>query len=598
MVTTWGELRFGQVTPSNRKAIGQGYFRYYRPDGSFEALVAVGGKLLLNGGDLTIEGLPDGFQKERMIEGVQYNNILYLATGTKLLQYDGTVCKIVDPYTPQPLEALYVGLNGLAEFPDQFITDGEGSILQVNGVTVDKRKGVLNEESTFKGYITKPPTMSVVYKWQVKRSEADTFIDQGEWVSDKKEFRYTFDEIATYDIRLLVKEASAPDTEVVNYTISGYSVTRYDENEVEDYSGIHSCNRILLHWDRIILYGDTSKKNLVYISHVKNPSYFPVTNTLAFETDRQEPITKIVRFRDFLVSFMPSNIQALYGKSPQEYARAKIHTEIGCIAPESPAVLGNSIAFLAKDGAYVLKSFGNSESRMNVDRIDDKIANLLPNYTESVDACGIVHDSQYHVCFPQHKKRFRYYIESKNWTKDVSPYFDFCRMYEWQGDLVAQSKATGEVFQFDKDTYDDLGYVYEDRIETKSYDHNIPYNPKKFKELHLLMSLEKYDTNLSVDAYGDDSARLLTTDLSYITVEGGEVRWNKKQEPNVKLHSGTVFGQWNLGKDGFGEIKVKTYKLRLLGGKKHKSCRVVLQHKEPKPYSLLGLGFVFKINKP
>lgn len=590
----WGDLEQDQVTPMNRRGRGQGYFRYYNPDGTFHAIVAVDGKLLRNGGDLPITGLPNGFQKDRMIEAVQYGNKLYIATGSGLVQYDGVTAQVVTPYTPNPLEALYIGTNGLAPNPDQFIQDGTATDLQINGVTVNLRKGIVNTESTFTAYSSYPNGSTIEYKFEYKLKSLDTYVLGQDW-STTKTWKFKPNKADEYEVKVSARIQGS--TNEVYYYLPSYKVSQYNENESPDVSGINTCNRILLHWDRLILYGDTNKRNMIYISHLKNPAYFPTTNTLTFESDKQEPVTKIVQFRDFLVAFLPGSIQALFGKSPQDYQRVRIHTGVGCVAPETAQVFGNYIAFLAKDGVYILKSVGISEDRANVQRIDQKIRNLIPPYPESGDACAVVYNDQYQITFPKIKTRFRFYQNLGTWTKDESPYFDFCRFYEWKGDLVGQSLSTGEVYQFDETVYDDLGYVYEDRIETKPFDFGAPYNPKKLKEVHVLVSHEKHDTNLGVTVYGDN-AELISPDDSYAVVENGSVKWIEDFVPNINSQSGTVFGEWQFGTDPFGEITSQRHKLKLKSGGKYRTCRVTIRHMESKPWALLGLGFVFKLKKP
>lgn len=606
-MATWSSLDLDQVTPPNRIGNGQGYFRYYRPDGTFDSIVAVNGKLLRNGGDLPITGLASGFQKDRMIEAVQYQDKLYIATGTKFVVYDGVTAKVVDAYRPQPLEAIYVGTNALADNPDDYLQDGIAQDPRIDGVTVDKRYGVVNQTSTFTAYVSIPAGLTLKYAFQYRRIDSNTLTEpsfepvdgSGKPIwQDSKVFKFTPKSTGVYEFQVLICDAADVNRTVLSsYNLPEYKVTQYNENPIEDTSTIHSCNRILLHWDRLILYGDPSNRNMIYISHLQNPAYFPTNNTLRFETDKQEPITKLVQYRDFIVAFLPASIQGLYGKSPQEYTRTKIQTGIGCIAPESACVFGNYIAFLSKEGVFILKSFGNNETRLNVERIDTKIANLIPPYPESGDASAVAYRDQYHLCFPSRKTRFRFYREQGHWTRDESPYFDIARFYEWRGDLVIQRQSTGEVYQFDDNVYDDAGYVYEDRIETKSYDFKAPYNPKKLKQLQLLIGHDKADANLGVYVYGDN-ATLISPDTSYITLENGEVKYVNQFEDNVQSDSGSIFGDWELGVDELGEVRSKIHKIRLVGGRKYRSARVLIRHQEAKPYILMGLGFIFKLRKP
>ena len=154
----------------NEEGEAQGFFRYFKEDGEFHYIVAKNGKLFKNGEYLEIEGLENGFQTERKIEAVQYKGIMYIATGTRLVQYDGDVAKVVEPYKPRPLEALYVGTNGLADNPDDFMQDGESEHLRVDGVTFNNRYGIVNEPIRLTAYISKPPGTDVEYKFE-KRTE-------------------------------------------------------------------------------------------------------------------------------------------------------------------------------------------------------------------------------------------------------------------------------------------------------------------------------------------------------------------------------------------------------------------------------------------
>ena len=542
----WKDLQQKQVTPSNRRGHGQGYFRYYRPDGTFKALVAVEGKLIVDGGDLPITGLADGFQKDRTIEAVQWKDKLFIATGTELVEYDGTAAKVVEPYKPQPLEALYVGTNGLADFPDNYLTDGEGP-LAINGVIPDKRFGVSGKPTLFTVFVTKPSDVTLEYKYEYgKRAWANTTggtdnLLLGQDWTDSKTWSFTPQDAAEWTLKVSARVKATAENptpgEPEIYTIPTYKVKETDENKAVDTDWVGTCNRIMLYWDRLIVYGDTKNKTQIYISHLSNPRYFPVNNTLDFENPEQEAISRLVSYRDSIIVFMPSSIQGLNGKAPtgdDPFTRHVIHSGIGCIAPETAKVMGNVIVFLSKEGVHILKSFAFNENRMNIEKIDSSIENEISLDT---NACAIVFDGQYHLTYPDRKKRFRYYRDYGTWTTDESPYFDFARMYEWQSELVVQSLNSGEVYQFDETVYNDLGYMYEDRIVTKSFDMGMPYNPKKFKEVQIITERNEFDTKLSVTVNVDDNAVVnpMKTEISYtpgetIVVADGyvkKIKWNE-----------------------------------------------------------------------
>ncbi|MFT8319351.1 MAG: hypothetical protein ABF649_00780 [Bacillus sp. (in: firmicutes)] len=594
-MATWGILKKNTSIPSNRNGYGQGYFRFYKEDSSYEAIIAVNGRLIREGGDLPIEGLPDGFQTERMIEAVQWNGILYIATGTKLVEYNGVTAKVVDPYKVLPLEALYVGTNALADDPENYMQDGQETYLRVDGAVPSLQKGVANTKTTFTAFVSKPEGVTIEYKWQYRLSNSDTFLLGKNWSTDKT-WDFTPKNVGNYTIQVSARvqgTAEEPNVDAPEvYQIPIYTVTSYDENEKADTSQIHTCNRILLHWSRLIVYGDTKNARNIYISHLNNSRYFPTNHTLEFESGEQEALQKIVRYRDYLVAFLPTSIQALYGQSPEDFKRVVVHTGLGCVAPETPKVMGNYIAFLSKQGVQILKSAGLTEEKINVEKIDSNIDNLIP--VDST-ACAVVYNNQYHICFPKNKTRFRFYYELGVWTKDESPHMDFSRLFEWDGDLVGQSTETGNIVMFIGSVFNDLGFVYEDRVITKSFDFNEHHNHKKYKELQLMLGRGNSDVDLSVLVNVDDNPVFNTIEGKSEIVEG-TVRWKEVLLTNISLDAGTVFGAWELGVSAFDNTKQSKVSIPLSA--KGYVTSIDIRHTGDGPNVILSLGIIFKIKKP
>lgn len=575
---------------------GQGYFRYYVNETTYHEIVAIGGKLYKDGSELPITGLAS-FQTTRNIEAVQFRNKLYIATGTELVEYDGTTASVVTPYAPQPLEALYIGTNGLSDDPDNFMQDGEAANLRIDGITFSSRYTVINEPVTLTAYVSKPSGSTIEYQFEYRFStDLEGTWTIGQAYSTTKTYQFTTEKDGDMQFRVFARVQGSSD-DPAQYIVPKYRIKPSpDPNDVEpDTSTIGDCNRIILHWNRLIMYGDQTNPDLIYISHLNNPAYFPVTSTLRFENERQEKLTRLVQYRDMLVAFTPTSIQALYGKAPlgeDSFRRLTLHKGLGCIAPDSIALMQNYITFLSREGIQVLKSIGYTESKVNVEKIDTSIDNIVPR---SEDACAVIFDNQYHITFPQEKKRFRYYYDYGVWTKDESDKLDLANMWEWDGTLYVQSDSTGEVFKFDENAWDDAGYVYEDRIATKYYDFGQPNNPKKLKELQLLVGHFNSSVELEVTVYAD-SATALNPDTSSASVDSnGNVVWTTSSEPNLKLDAGTVFGSWEVGVSKFGSIDSALHKLRVSG--KCRRSKVVISHTQATPNHLLGLGYIFKVKK-
>lgn len=568
-MTLWNKLTKEESIPADRQGFGQNYFRYYTPDGRFQSLIAVNGRLLKDGGDLPIQGMDGPFQTERPIEAVQYGEHMFIATGTKLVEYDGVIAKVVEPYKPNPLDALYVGKNGLAENPDHYLDDGTAQMLRAEGIVPSLRFGIVNKEVTFTGYVSKPEDEvgEVEYKWEYKLAKLETLVLGKDW-STEKTWTHVFQDSDEYYIQLSVRIKGSSDFPSVT-TIPKYRVADFDQNRPIDTSTIHTCNRILLHHDRIILYGDSQHRNRAYISHLRNPRYFPQNNTIEFQSNEQEGLTRIIRYRGFLVAFLPTEIQALYGTAPsgdEGYRRVTLHTGLGCIAPETPKVLGNDIAFLSNDGIYRLKQFGMSESKMNVEKIDHAIANLVPR---DKNACAIVHRDQYQIIFPSRQTRFRYYRHLGVWTRDYSPMLDISRMYEWNGDLVVQDRLRGTVAVFDPSVNSDLDYAFDAYMRTKNFDFDEPHAPKKLKQVQLIYDQESIEGNSYVEVFGDEQRIARYNPLS------------EEQGRSIDVNEDTHI-----------------VKIPLQPRKKVRTAALKIGHNRDEPFTILGLGFQFKLKKP
>lgn len=568
---------------------GQGYFRYFKPDGTYEEILAISGKLYReDGSELSITGLTS-FQGTRQIEAVQFKDKMYFATGTKLVEYDGTEAKVIVPYTPQPLEALYIGTNALADNPDAFITDGTATFLRIDGVVPNKRYGVSNADTVFTIFVSKP-TGTVEYKMEYSMFGQDTWKVAQDWETNKTP-TFKFTNLGEYELRFTARMQGTTD-EVV-YFIPKYTVHSDNKaNEVNDTSTIQQCNRILVHWERLVMYGDLNQPDMMYVSDVGRPDYFPTLGTLRFENERREGLTAMVEYRDMLVAFTPNSVQALFGRSPADYSRVMLSSALGCIAPYSAKVMENHVTFLSQEGVHVLKSLGYTEQRANVQKLDEKIDNIVPRET---NACAIVADGQYQLVYPTQKKRFRFYYQQGVWTKDESEKLDFVRMYEWNG-LVLGQRSNGNVLYHDDSVFDDDGYVYADKVVFKDYSFNAPYNIKKLKELQMLVGYEGNQVDLSVSLYTDDSA-ILDPDSSYATLnEAGEAIWVEKGEPNLTIPATSVLGQWVLGDSPLGGMKSQVRAFPI-SGKCHR-VRLEILHNKPVKNSILGFGFIFKMKKP
>lgn len=592
----------------------QGIFFYYRQGQPYpDMIVAVNGKLYVKEHDKTtmsevvIRDTENNnavftFQKTLPVEAVQYREYLIIATGTKLceLTYKDNAwsAQIVVPYKPTNMEAIWIGTNALSPDPSSYASDGVSTALEVAAIVPNKRKGNVNQPTKFTAYINKPSSItSVDYKWEYRKTGTTEWKEGRDFTAQAagKEWEFTPDEIAPYDIKVTVRETGKTETKEL-------TLTRYDVQPVEDKQAnepkpsdaIHSCRKILLHWDRILLAGDSKHPYQMYISELENHRYFPTANTINFDTGKQEPITALVKFRGLLVVFTRTSIQTLSGKDVSTYSRNLVHDEIGCIAGRTAKVVGNNIMFLSHEGIFMIKPNQLILEAMNVQRVDYNIKSDIPL---DRDACAVVSDGQYFICFPQHKTIYRLYYESGAWVKDVSNKLDIVEFLTY-GEDVYNLTSTGRVYMHDKEVFTDAGETYRMYIESKFLDFSASFNLKRVRRLYIMAkNYTHWNVGLKVTVQAD-AAIVLTPEVGKAVVnpETHYVEWVSVVEPNVTFDVGTTLGMWEMGHSRFGDTPLSVHRSNIRG--KARRVKVAFEEESPNVCEIYGFGIEFKLKKP
>lgn len=586
----WSNLAETSKLPSG---YSQGYFRYYKTDGTYDEIVAIGGNLYKNGVLLTITGLTS-FQATKQIEAVQYAGTIYFATGTKLVQYDGTTCKVVDAYPPTTQEMTYIGTNALAANPEAHLVDSIGLVPAIDYVYPTKAEGVINTAPQVKVYTTKISGESYEYAAQIQKTTATTdfpaptsfkVLGTGNTLSVPK-----VGTAGDYAIRISMRKVSTT-TVLAQYDLE-YKINKVADPAKEKVaqSTIHSCTRATVYWNRLVLYGDPTNPALIYLSQVNKPDYMPSLLTIDFENPRREALTQLLPYRNGLLAFTKTSTQLLTGTSPDDYKRSMLHTDIGCISSKGAAVMKNHVAFLGLQGIYVLKTSSTTDDKATVEKIDTKIANIVPLDTNAI---ALFQDGQYQIVFPSRNLRLRYYQDLGAWTKDESEKFNFTNMWLMDGEIYAQSGNM--VYKFDDDVYDDDHFEYINSFETKGFNLSQPYHPKKLKEFQVLVAPKGQTMNATLQVFTDEVA-ITGIDNAHAEIIGNDVVWKVEFEPNLTVASGTSLGEWKLGESAFGGLDYTLKKFRLAG--KCLRTHVVFASSEPKENHVVGFAYIFKTRKP
>lgn len=588
-------------TPKLPEGYSQGYFRYYKTNGTYDEIVAISGQLYKNNVLLPITGL-SSFQDTEQIEAVQYAGTLYIATGTKLVQYSTNefnigVCKVVDPYLPTTQEMTYIGTNALAADPEGHLQDTIGLVPSIDYVYPTKSRGMVNTFIELKVFTTKISGESYEYATQIQKTTATSDFPDPVTGSYKA--------LSAGNIRYAPKAPTAGDyvirvsmRKVGTTTVLAQYDLEYTVDKVMDLSKykvaqptIHQCTRATVYWNRLVLYGDKDNPSVVYISQVNTPNYMPSLLTLDFENPRREPLTQLLPYRNGLLAFTKTSTQLLTGSSPEDYFRRVLHTDLGCISPKGAAVLKNHVAFLSMQGIYVLKTSSTTDDKATVEKIDGKVANLVPLDTKAI---SLFHDGQYQIVFPSQKMRLRFYQDLGAWTRDTSDKFDFTNM--WSIDNTIHAQRGNMVYQFDPDVYMDDYEIYTNSFESKAFSLGQPYHRKKLKELQLLAAPKGQRMSSSLQVFADEII-VEGGEHSYASVnEQGEAVWNVELEPNLIGTSSTTLGDWQLGQSSFGETNYVKKEFNLTG--KCLRTKVKLINEEPKENHIIGFAYVFKAKKP
>ena len=594
-------LAFSKTNP-------QGFFKYYTSTGAVHDIVACNGELFKGTTKLNVQlyNEADGtyttnstwkFQTTRPIEAVQYGDIMFIATGTLLLEYDGSTLKQMKPYKPTATEVIKIGVNALASNPNDYIAVGSGSVIVNEGITADKNIGIVSKVTQFRAIYSKPSSTNIEIKWEYRKAGAPNW-ELGRNFSTTVTWNFTPSEVGMYDIRTTIRASG--DTEPTNhrlYILAEYKVSTQDENKDTDVATIHTCNRVMMYYEQLLIYGDNVNKNALYVSDVYRPNYVPALNSLTFSDIKNAEVTAIVKYYNILVVFTKDNVWGLSGENPMNFKKISINSSIGCIAPFSARAVGNHIFFLSREGVYKLKSIYNNDNRLNVESIDVKVRNII---SRDEKANAVQYNNQYHLVIPSENSRYRYYHQDlQAWVVDKSDKMSFERIYTYNGELYGQDAKNGSVYIFDTNLYSDDGLRYDTIWESKGVDCGLPYHKKKPKEIYFsFLHDPNEDIKLKVYIYVDDNA-IITPEQYKVVVQDNLVIYTPDTgnlSGEFILPSSTSFGVWTLGSSELGVKEGSKHVVRLRGSG-HR-VKFKLMQDEDNNTGLLGFGLTTKISKP
>lgn len=547
----------------------QGTFLYNNLAGG-QRITAINGKLYTvvanNYTQIPITGLTS-FQTTRPIEAVQDRQFMYFATGSGIVKYDGVTAALLTPYTPNGLEALYIGKNGLAADPDNFLSDSTGAGNILTGVTVSERYGILNTPIVFTAYVQKVVTDTLEYKFETKTTDALEYKVDRDW-STSKTFTKSFPSRAEYMIRVTIRKQGTT-TDLSQYIVPRYKVNTTPEPTPEpviNFDDLKLCNRIFIFHDRLCIYGDTSNPDFLYISHLNKFTYFPRTNIVKITDPYRGGLHNVTLFKEYMLCFTDNSIRLISGSNPKEFQTIPVHTTLGTKHGYSVQVMKNYVIFVGNDnGVYVLKSFNYaSNDKMNVERIDDDIKDVVESSIKGATRIiSTIYNNQLYLYTENGSIRYiyRFYHDLGIWVRDVLP-FPIMTMTVENNNLIVTSTTTGTVYQLKANVYmDGTATPFSMKLVSKNFNFDMPHHRKKFKEYQVLAKLTAA-TTMTIKIYADENL-LVSNPVTYDPLQNSDAQ----------------------------KLRVKTS-----GRFRYTSTDITIPVVEN--IQLIGYGFIFKENTP
>ena len=348
----------------------------------------------------------------------------------------------------------------------------------------------------------------------------------------------TYDFELTYSLTIFeLENGILQEIEKQYSSVYFYNVTITTE-KLQDYSGsegvptkleaLWECNRVIEHFNKLMVWGSTKMPNSVFYTFPDRPTYFPSKFYLDFGSEASDPVMAVTPYMNILAVQTINTTWGVRGNSglidaPAPYVPFGINSTVGTIAPNSVRPVRNHLFFLSKQGVIALKSLYAADEQYNIDFVDRNIRNIVPQDSEAV---GIQFDNQYWLNFPKNGITLRWYIDKKAWVQDkfggyvnsedvhITSTYGWDQMngvFKWQiadGKLEfithpsrLENTENLRIYKIgvDYSLPTDLGKNVFTKLETSFLNQNYPFHHKNYKEAKLDFTIQN-EYNRSRDA--------------------------------------------------------------------------------------------------
>ena len=373
------------------------------------------------------------FQNYKKIETSTYNNKLYVATGTRLVEVElitnALQARTIAPKLINNIEFINIGVNDMSPYPELARTTVyQQAITSIDVVLVLKTQGGLYRLEPMMTFHGNETEQDYFFKWE-------KFVDN-EWLTvhsfrdNLREIEGETEKINYYSIEVTdanlvkyrcsftreFKTTTDPETNITSkkevdirkiYSLSGeiISTTDWVENKITGnffgqaisvpfndsidvdtrFKTIQSCTKIVADGNKFLLYGDHYNSGSWFKTVVDKPEYATLRGSLSFKTDKNEELIKVILFSNNIIAFANSpntggSIHLITGNGDDfedeyysPYRRRVINASISCDNPHTVQVAENLLFFKYFKHVYYIRAGELNNEVVRVLSANDKI---------------------------------------------------------------------------------------------------------------------------------------------------------------------------------------------------------------------------------
>ena len=360
--------------------------------------------------------------------------------------------------------------------------------------------------------------------------------------------------------------------------------------------------RILEIEGRLVAY----KGNTIWFSDFRRFNYFPSTTYFNLAISSDDEITSINYFRGSYIVFTRKTIWKMRGNIDQNNLVFEIlNDSIGCVAPKSVRPFNNTLVFMSIDGLYRIKQNFYLDGLENVEKIDKRIPDVLPEY--DIDYESMLYDEQYLLFIKNEDSEYsvlRHYY-NVNLGTSGSPFVvdkyaqDPEHMFEISGALYAIKDR--RFWKYDQGYTDFLpvytAYTEQDvtdatyitRLHLPNFSFGYATHDKKFKNI-FIKTMTDVEMPLYITIKIDGYEYASPYDFKVFRDADGIIQY----EYTMDLKTSTL-GDFIVGEHRLGESDVNQHKI-IVGGK-GKNITLILEQASDSYFGITNIGYLFKLGK-